>query len=159
MPFWTVIYSHAYLPLLALLTVACAFLGDATVRRASVATLLAMGALWLVPRDYHGLLWPAIVTDSILVSVLLRLSIREPRWWLLAMTALQFINLLGHLAKALYPEMSTLTYMIMQGSGAYPQLICLSIGLLLAIQTHRSTTARSVTDWRGAIMRGTGDTS
>lgn len=159
MPFWTVIYSHAYLPLLALLTVACAFWGDAAVRRASVATLLAMGGLWLVPRDYHGLLWPAIVADGILVAVLLRLSMREPRWWLLAMTALQLVNLLGHLAKALYPKMSTLTYMIMQGSGAYPQLICLSIGLLLAIRTRRSATARSVTDWRGAIMMGTGDKS
>ena len=79
------------------------------------------------------------ITDLGLLIALTRLSLRRPRWWLMAMTAIQLVEITGHLARVTQPGLTRLAYAILVGGGAYLQVILLSIGSTLDGRTRRST--------------------
>lgn len=142
------------------LAAACWRYGDTAVRAAASVLTIGMLAAWAGQgpiRNQHFELFQAI-PDMLVFLALIACAMRWPRGWLSMMVALQLLSISGHLTKLLGYNLRRNTYAILHAGAAYPLLICLSIGLLLAIRTRRSATARSVTDWRGVTTRGTADT-
>ena len=148
MPFWTILYLFGYWLLLAGLSLSSLRWGDGITRRStlSVAATMSLQFLLASPGQWRELATAVFVTDLMLFGYLSWLAIKSPRRWLLFLSAFQLLAVMGHVAKMLTPAISRLTYAILEGGGAYFQLICLSIALLSAIRHRRSQTSRPVTD-------------
>ena len=98
------------------------------------------------PSQWRELAMLVFVTDLMLFGYLAWLAIQSPRRWLLFLSAFQLLAVMGHIAKMMTPAISRLTYAILEGGGAYLQLICLSIALLSATRRHRLQGTSPVTD-------------
>ncbi|MDP1025966.1 hypothetical protein Q5H91_01965 [Sphingomonas sp. KR1UV-12] len=107
----------------------------------AVATILlaATAATWAVAiagrgyydRQFHGGLELGILAvDAALVVALTGVALLADRFWPLWMTAIHAFGLIGHVAKALAPDILPNVYQAAHGFSAYPGLI------LLIVATH-----------------------
>ncbi len=102
----------------------------------------------------HGVL----LVDCLMLVALMGVSLVADRFWPLWMTALHAFGIVGHLAKAIAPEIMTNVYLAAHLFSAYPGLILLA----LATHWHRQRLRRDGHDWswstcwRWSIRRGRG---
>ena len=146
MPTWTIVYSWAFWPLLAMVCAGCWRWGDPACRMVGAIFGSAM-IIDLVSRPWyhwHHLELMMLVVDFGLLMGLSWITIRSPRWWMTGMTAIQLLEMFGHISKVLNPTISQLTYALLIGAGAYPQLFLLAIGLMLDGRTFWSRGGRRV---------------
>lgn len=77
--------------------------------------------------------------DFFLLASLAAIAIKERRWWLYTVTALQMLTCLGHVAKLIDPSMAPMAYFMMLVASSYPTLMLLSAAIW---QSHRERTRR-----------------
>lgn len=132
MPSWTTIYAAAFWPLLVGVCGAAIVRGDRAIGWTAIALLLTMimGQLSLSVASYSDLEEGLAVSDVMLMIALLALTIKWPRGWLMAMSAIQVLMVLGHVARWSSGPTTRLTYAILTGSGAYLELALLAYALL-----------------------------
>ncbi len=140
MPLWTTVYVALFWVLLAVLLAACLRWGDRPTRLACGSFAVCMVVQKLarlgVTATYHLLSIPALLIDLALLAILAAIALRHPRWWAIALAAVQLVTCLGHLSKLLFPHISRLTYALLIGSGGYPAIILLSAGLIASIRNR-----------------------
>ncbi|WP_267389587.1 hypothetical protein [Sphingomonas sp. GC_Shp_3] len=85
-----------------------------------------------------------MVVDLTLLIALCRVGLRDPRWWVLTMCALQLLSASTHLEHLVDTGMSPLAYAILSGTGAYPTQFLLIAG----IAGYHARTNRRVTGAR-----------
>lgn len=128
------LYVHAFWPLCVLLAVAAWRWGGGTEQRASWAFVTAMTAAKLAPRlansMYSSVEWGVALLDGLLLLWFLSLSLRDPKSWLIAVTALQLLSASAHLARMVDWNMTALAYAILMGTGGYPILLLLAAGIV-----------------------------
>lgn len=138
MPLWTTIYSAAFWPMLALICAVCIRRGDKPLKASATTLLIGMvaGQISLSTVTYADLEIGLAIADLGLLIAFTWLSIRWFRWWLIALSAIQMLMVLGHGARWLFPPVSRLAYAILTGGGAYLQLALIAIALPLSMRSR-----------------------
>lgn len=138
MPLWTTIYSAAFWPVLVLICGISIMQGDKPSKASATALLIGMvtGQIGLSPVTYADLEIGLATADLGLLIAFTWLSIRWGRWWLIALSAIQMLMVLGHAARWLFPPVSRLAYAILTGGGAYLQLALLAFALYLSMRSR-----------------------
>jgi hypothetical protein len=70
------------------------------------------------------------LVDALLLIILFRMSLRDPRWWVLTASACQLLSTLAHAARMVDFDMSPLAYAILTGTGGYPTQFLLIAGII-----------------------------
>jgi len=135
--------------------------GGAPERAVAIILLAGAVATWAVAIGIHGGTAGHFITvehgilfvDCVMLAALMGVSLAADRFWPLWMTALHAFGVVGHLAKAIAPEIMTNVYLAAHLFSAYPGLILLT----LATHWHRGRMRRTGHDpswsisWRWSI--------
>ncbi|MBD8548785.1 hypothetical protein [Sphingomonas sp. CFBP 8760] len=149
-----------------LLGTAClyaAWRGGGPERMTAAALIVATVATWVVAIGFGGsragrfigVEYGVLVIDGLLVAALMAIALCADRFWPLWMTALHAFGIVGHLAKAIAPDILPNVYQAAHLFSAYPGLIL----LMLATHWHRMRLRRDGHDpswsnfWRWSILR------
>jgi len=128
------IYVQSFLPLVVLVLCAALRWGGRTERVVAWSFVIASLAQKLTQGTFaqaFSQIEPTVaIIDGALLCVLLRASLRDPRWWLLTACALQLLSAIAHLARMVDLGMSPLAYAILTGTGAYPTQFLLIAGIV-----------------------------
>lgn len=142
---------------LALLCVSCLlalWLGGAPERLVAGIFVLAWLASKAVPRSWRIFAQFETMTlaiDILLLVALLLIALKANRRWPMAMTSLQAIIVLAHLAKLVDPQLIRPAYAIMTWSWPFLQLLLLIIGTLL--HARRVARTGAVASWSSSSGR------
>ena len=124
----------------------CAFAllkGDKAERIVSGAVVIA----WLatlsayrdtVPLGYSSTAWAVMAIDALLLALLVVMSWRTDRSWLIWAAAFQSIIVLVHVITLLDIRIRAIAYLSAQTVGSYGVLVCLAIGTFWAWQTREA---------------------
>ncbi len=142
------IYVNAFLPLCLLTLGAAIRWGGTTERIVAWSCVLASSMqkllMALFGHSFQQLEPTVMVVDLTLLIALCRVGLRDPRWWVLTMCALQLLSASTHLEHLVDTGMSPLAYAILSGTGAYPTQFLLIAG----IAGYHARTNRRVTGAR-----------
>lgn len=120
----------------ALLLLACGYAGvrGGAPERAVAAVLLggtvATWAVAIAPRGYfaeffRGVELGVMAVDAVMLAALVTIALHADRFWPLWLSALQAFGIVGHLAKAIAPDILPDVYLTAHAFSAYPGLILL----------------------------------
>lgn len=120
--------------------------GGGPERWTAAALLMATVATWVAVIGVHGshaghfiaVEHAVLAIDSLLVVALLGIALAANRFWPLWMTALHAFGVVGHIAKAMAPEILPNVYQAAHLFSAYPGLAL----LIWATARHRDRIAR-----------------
>lgn len=137
MPFWIYLYALLFWPILAVAVGAALRWGGKAERRAALiyaAACCLEVLLWssITSRWSHIEIGVAIVDVGLAIGLTV-LTIRYGLIWLYAVTAIQILMALSHVIKLILPNISRMTYSILDGAGGYPQVLLLILGTVLHV--------------------------
>ena len=126
-----------------MLLLACGYAlrrGGAPERWAAAILLGGTAATWALvisPRGYFGAFYRGVqlgmlAVDAAMLVALLTVALLADRFWPLWLTALHAFSVVGHLAKAIAPDILPNVYLTTQAFAAYPGLLL----LMLATRWH-----------------------
>lgn len=150
-----------------LLLAACGYAGrrgGAPERCVAAALIAATLATWAAAIGLHGsraghfieVEYVVLAIDALLVLVLLAVALCADRFWPLWMTALHAFGVVGHVAKAIAPEILPNVYQAAHVFSAYPGLVL----LIWATRRHQLRRRRTGHDaswsicWRPSTLSG-----
>lgn len=120
--------------------------------RTVAAMLLAAALATLAVRSdfaerYHSVSSAVLIIDIILFGGLTIVATKANRQWPIILASLQGVTLLGHLGKALNPELWRLGYAVMIAAPVLPGIVVLALGTW----RHRRRLAKNGVDasWNG----------
>ena len=141
----------------ALIIVALAALryGDRSARMvacAYVLAALASGLLWPAIGRYRHVEWTVFVVDLLLAVFLVTVALDIRRWWVVCASVLQIVTVLGHVAKAIKPDIWPLAYAWMMQASSFPSLLALAGGIAAS---HRQQNRPAARGWSVAGVDAT----
>jgi hypothetical protein len=135
-----------------LLTGACAYAfacGGAPERWMAAIFLAATAATWAIaiaPRGYARMFVAAeplvAIVDGTMLLCVVTIALRANRFWPMGMSALLAFGVVGHLAKAIAPDIARPVYLTAHAFSAHPALLL----LIVATHRHRARLARTGCD-------------
>jgi hypothetical protein len=92
----------------------------------AVASRLACGVGYTCYTSFDMV---SLLLDVGLLIALTLTMIRDPRWWLIASTALQLLTLLGYVAQLTAPKLAPMAFFMTLVASSWPSLILLWVGV------------------------------